>query len=98
MTSDKALLSPCFVKVLDMADLVLAHDLARLVACWRHLSRAFFKPETLSEARHELLELLDDQHPVVRNHFGLGKTVVLEEVHHRAEMSTQRSTAAWSSS
>ena len=40
----------------------------------------------------------DDQHPVARNDFGLGKTVVLDEVHHRAEMSTQRSTAAWSSS
>jgi len=58
VTSDKALLSPCFYKVLDMADLVLADDLARLVACRRHLSRAFLKPETLSEARHELLELL----------------------------------------
>ena len=42
----------------------------------------------------------DDQHPVARNDFGLGKTVVLDEVHHRDEMSTQRSTvtAAWSSS
>ena len=39
----------------------------------------------------------DDQHPVARNDFGLGKTVVLDEVHHRAEMSMQRSTAAWSS-
>ena len=58
MTSDEALLSPCFFKVVDMADLVLADDLARLVAFRRHLSRAFFKPETLSEVRHELLELL----------------------------------------
>ena len=58
VTSDEALLSPCFCKVTEMADLVLADDLARLVAFRRHLSRAFLKPETLSEVRHELLELL----------------------------------------
>ena len=59
MTSDEALFSsPCFFKVIDMADLVLADDLARLVAVRRHLSRAFLKPETLSEVRHELFELL----------------------------------------
>ena len=58
MTSDEALFSPCFFKVVDMADLVLADDLARLVAFRRHLSRAFLKPETLSEVRHELFELL----------------------------------------
>ena len=58
MTSDEALFSPCFFKVIDMADLVLADDLARLVAFRRHLNRAFFKPEMLSEVRHELLELL----------------------------------------
>ena len=58
VTSDEALLSPCFYKVTEMADLVLADDLARLVAFRRHLSRAFLKPETLSEVRHELLELL----------------------------------------
>ena len=42
----------------------------------------------------------DDQYPVARNDFVLGKTVVLDEVHHRDEMSKQRSTvtAAWSSS
>ena len=57
-TSDAALFSPCFYRVADMADLVLADDLARLVAFRRHLSRAFFQPETLSEARHKLLELL----------------------------------------
>ena len=57
-TSDAALFGPCFYKVGDMADLVLADDLARLAAFRRHLRRAFFKPETLSEARHELLELL----------------------------------------
>ena len=58
MTSDEALFSPCFYKATDMADLVLADDLARLVAFRRHVSRAFFKPEMLSEVRHELLELL----------------------------------------
>ena len=58
MTSDEELFCPCFFKVIDMADLVLADDLARLVAFRRHLSRVFFKPEMLSEVRHELLELL----------------------------------------
>ena len=59
MTSDEALFSPCFYGVAKMmADLVLADDLARLVAFRRHLRRAFFKPEMLSEVRHELLELL----------------------------------------
>ena len=58
VTSDEALLSPCVFKVVDMADLVLADDLARLVAFRRQLSIAFFKPETLSEVRHKLLELL----------------------------------------
>ena len=58
MTSDEALFSPCFYKATDMADLVLADDLARLVAFRRHLRRAFLKPATLSEVRHELLELL----------------------------------------
>ena len=57
-TSDEALLSPCLDKVIDMADLVLADDLARLVAFRRHLSRASLKPEMLSEVRHELFELL----------------------------------------
>ena len=74
MTSDEALFSPCFYKATDMADIVLADDLARLVAFRRHLARAFLKPEIpemLSEVRHELLELLaDDQHPVARNDFG----------------------------
>ena len=58
VTSDEALFSRCVCKVSDMADLVLADDLARLVAIRRYLSRAFLKPETLSEVRHELLELL----------------------------------------
>ena len=59
VTSDEALFSRCVCsKVSDMADLVLADDLARLVAFRRYLSRAFLKPETLSEVRHELLELL----------------------------------------
>ena len=58
MTSDEALLSPCFFKVIDMAELALADDLARLFAFRKHLSHAFLKPETLSEVRHELLELL----------------------------------------
>ena len=58
MTSDEALFSPCFFKVRDMADLVLADDLARLAAFRKHVSRAFLKPEMLSEVRHELLELL----------------------------------------
>ena len=58
MTSDEALFSPCVFKVMDMADLVLADDLARLVAFRRHLSGAFLKPETLPEVRHELFELL----------------------------------------
>ena len=58
MTSDEALFSLCLFKVTDMADVVLADDLARLVAFRRHLSRAFFKPEMLSEVRHELLEML----------------------------------------
>ena len=58
MTSDEALFSPCFFKVVDMADLVLADDLARLVAFRRHLSPAFLKPEMLSEVRQQLLELL----------------------------------------
>ena len=71
MTSDEALFSPCFYKALDMADIALADDLAHLVAFRRHLSRAFLKPETLSEVRHELLELVvDDQHRVARNDFG----------------------------
>ena len=71
MTSDEALFNPCFFKVVDMADLFLADDLARLVAFRRHLSRAFLKPETLSEVRHELLELLAGyQRPVARNDFG----------------------------
>ena len=58
MTSDEALFSRCVYKVKDTADLVLADDLARLVAFRRHLFRAFLKPEMLSEVRHELLELL----------------------------------------
>ena len=60
MTSDEALFSPRFFKASDMADIVLADDLSRLVAFRRHLSRAFLKPEMLSEVRHELLELLAD--------------------------------------
>ena len=71
VTSDEALFCPCFFKATGMADLVLADDLARLVAFRRHLSRAFLKPEMLSEVRHELLELLAGcQHPVARNDFG----------------------------
>ena len=58
MTSDEALFSACCNRVEEMADLVLADDLARLVAFRRHLRRASFKPEMLSEVRHELLELL----------------------------------------
>ena len=58
VTSDEALLSPCFYNVIDMADLVLADDLTRLVAFRRHLLRAFCKPERLSQVRHELIELL----------------------------------------
>ena len=58
MTSDEALFNRCVYKVGDMADLVLADDLARLVAFRKHLNRAFLKPEVLSEVRHELLELL----------------------------------------
>ena len=71
ITSDEALFSPCFFKATGMADLVLADDLARLVAFRKHLSRAFSKPEMLSEVRHELLELLAGyQHPVAQNDFG----------------------------
>ena len=58
VTSDEALFSRFIYKAKDMADLVLADDLARLVAFRRYLSRAFLKPEMLSEVRHELLELL----------------------------------------
>ena len=59
MTSDEALFSRCFDRVVaDMADIVLADDFARLVAFRRHLRRAFLKPEMLSEVRHELFELL----------------------------------------
>ena len=58
MTSDEALLSRCFYKITDMADFVLADDLACLVAFRRHLCRAFLKPDMLSEVRHELFELL----------------------------------------
>ena len=58
LTSDEALLSSCLSKAIDMADIVLADDLARLVAFRRHLSRALLKPELLSEVKHELLELL----------------------------------------
>ena len=58
MTSDEALFNSCVYKVTDMADLVLADDLARLVAFRKHLFRAFSKPEMLSEVRHKLLELL----------------------------------------
>ena len=71
MTSDEALVSTCFYKAAGMADVVLADDLARLVAFRRHLCRGVSKPEMLSEVRHDLLELLvDDQHPVARNDFG----------------------------
>ena len=58
MTSDEALLSKCLRKIKDMADVVLADDLARLVAFRRHLSRVFLKPDMLSEIRHGLLDLL----------------------------------------
>ena len=58
VTSDEALFSRCVCKAKYMADLVLADDLARLVAFRRYLIRAFLKPEMLSEVRHELLELL----------------------------------------
>ena len=58
MTSDEALLSPCFHKATNMADFVLADDLACLVAFRRLLRRALLNPEMLSEVRHELLELL----------------------------------------
>ena len=58
MTSDEALFNRCFYRAIDMADLVLADDLARVIAFRRYLIRAFLKPETLSEVRHELLELL----------------------------------------
>ena len=58
MTSDEALFMRCFHKATDLADIVLANDLARLVAFRRHLSRGVSKPEMLSEVRHELLELL----------------------------------------
>ena len=58
MTSDEALLIKCLRKIKDMADVVLADDLARLVAFRRHLCRAFLKPDMLSEARHGMLELL----------------------------------------
>ena len=62
MFSDEALFSPFFDKAKDIADIVLADDLERLVAFRRHLSRGVSKPEMLSEmfseVRHELLELL----------------------------------------
>jgi len=58
VTSDQALFGPCFYKVSDMADIVLADDLALLVAFRKHLCRALLKPEMRSEVRHELLELL----------------------------------------
>ena len=60
LTSDEALFKGLcsFKEVMDMADLVLANDLARLAAVRKRLSRAFLKPETLSEVRHELFELL----------------------------------------
>ena len=58
VTSDEALFGRCFYKVSDMADVVLADDLARLVAFRKRLCRAFLKPETRSEVRHEMLELL----------------------------------------
>ena len=58
MTSDEAWFSPCFYREKDMADLVLADDIARLLSFRRHLHRAFLKPEMLSEVRRELLELL----------------------------------------
>ena len=48
--------SRSFYKATDMADHVLADDLARLVAFKRHLCHAFLKPEMLSEVRHGLLE------------------------------------------
>ena len=56
--SDEALFSSCAYKATDMADIVLADDLARLVAFRKHLSRGVSKPEVLSEVRHALLELL----------------------------------------
>ena len=49
MTSDEALFGPCFDKAKDIADIVLADDLARLVAFRRHLSSGVSKPEMLSE-------------------------------------------------
>ena len=58
VTSDEALFRRCFYKVADIADVVLADDLARLVAFRKRLCRAFLKPETRSEVRHEMLELL----------------------------------------
>jgi len=58
MASDEAVFTDCFDKATDMADIVLADDLARLVDFRRHLSRGVKKPEVLSEVRHELLELL----------------------------------------
>ena len=58
MTSDEAWFSPCFYREKDIASLVLADDLARLLSFRRHLHRAFLKPEMLSEVRRELLELL----------------------------------------
>ena len=58
VTSDEALFSLGVYKAKDMADFVLADDLARLVAFRRYLSRAILKPEMLSEVRHALLELL----------------------------------------
>ena len=58
VTSDEALFGPCFYKVSDMADVVLTDDLARLVAFRKRLCRAFLQPETRSEVRHEMLELL----------------------------------------
>ena len=58
MTSDEALLSKCLRKIKDMADVVLADDLSRLVAFRTHVWRAFLKPDMLSEVRHLLLELL----------------------------------------
>ena len=94
MTSDEALFSPCFCKVLDMADLVLADDLARLVAFRTHLLRALLKPEMFSEVRHELLELLAGWPASgCAKRFRLGQDGGL-----RWGTSTQRSTAAWSSS
>jgi len=89
MTSDKALFSPCCYRAADMADLVQADDLVRLVVSGGIYAVPSSNQKCPQKSGMNCLNCWrDDQHPVAQNDFGSGEAVVLDEVHHRAEMST----------